>query len=349
MTETGMTLEELLGHKTRDKSEAKTTFLSGWRKRENAHRNTKTNELENTVTIWLHTRALFQARWTHKWPRIVDLVKTQSRAVWSQDLVCLESEAVLRRQYRRTRDGMRDTPPVICPTCLLLEQIRDSVKAGKLDWLTPIFKYEAGPDTVVLHAAGVYGGFSNPKMTPEEKAAMTAIGIYQTEGWKENSTAKCSYICRVVDNDHPEKGVQVSIELDSIGDAMKRRLADEIEGRGDVGNPMRNPYAIQWRFYPDEGDFRKKFSVVPMPKIQLTDEIKSLIVDTDPPPIEHLLKPCNMKNLRNSMEEHCLVDLDWDTVFGPVEALCDENGCYRPEGSKDDPEVSESDSDEIPF
>jgi hypothetical protein len=344
----GMTLDDFIGHKTRDKREdTKASYLSGWRKRENAHRN-KAGDLQNDVTVWLHTRALFAARWTHNWPKIVDLAKTQTRAVWTMDCLCLEDESTLRRQYRRDRDGNRDSPPVLCPVCLLNEEVRGLVKAGKIKWTDVLFRYEAGKDVKELHSGGLYGAYGKQNLTDDERKELAAAEIYPKEAWKENAVAKCNYVCRVVDNDHPEKGVQISIELDSIGDAMKRKLAAEIEGRGDVGNPMLNPYALQWRYYPEEADFRKKFDVIPMPRIALTDEVRSLITEVDPPSIEHLMTPRNMKMLRASMEQHCLFELNWDAIFGPAEKFCDENGVFV-DPKKVDAPLPDQDSDEIPF
>ena len=347
---TGMTLDDFIGHKTRDKKDDRATYLSGWRKRDVSRRN-ESGDLENTVTVWLHTRATFNARWTHQWPRIVDLQRTQTLAVWNQDVVCLEPETVLRRQYRRTRDGDRETPPAICPHCLMIEEVRSLVASGKLSWTAELFRYEAGSDSKVIHAGGLYNAYGRPNLTPEEKAELASARISPKEAWKENAMAKCSYVCRVVDNDHPEKGIQISIEPDSVGDAMKRKLAAEIEGRGDVGNPMLNPYALRWKYYPDEADFRKKYDVIPMPRIELSDEIQSLITEVDPPSVDHLMAPPNMKTLRASMEQHCLYDLDWDAIFGPVELFCDENGVYRPDGEVDEEEGhgADADDDDVPF
>lgn len=349
----GMTLEDFLGHKTRERSDfAKATYLSGWRKRENAVRN-KAGDLENSVTVWLSTKALFQARWAHSWPKIMDLKKTNSRAVWMQDFVCLEPESVLRNQYKRERDtGKRVVPPTTCPHCLLLEQVRDHVREGRLNWTDVLFKYEAGDDVKELRAGGIYGAFSSQKLTDAEKAQMAAARIYQKDAWKENANAKCNYICRVVDNDHPEKGIQISIELDSIGDAMKRKLAEEIEGRGEAGNPMLHPYPLRWKFYPDETDFRKKFAVVAMTAIKPTDEILRLITEEEPPSIDHLTTPGNMRALRASMEEACLHNevMDWDAIFGPVEAFCDADGRYQAPGTTHDTDPPPADDgDDLPF
>lgn len=351
---TGMTLDQFLGHKTRDKNDDRAARLSNWRKDENAKRN-QLGDRECSVLVWLHTQATFQARWIHQWPGIVELKKTNTRAVWSRDFVCLEDEATLRSQYKR-RDGERVNPPKICPHCLLTEAVRKGVVKGDFKWTDPLFVFETEDDKKVLHAGGIYGAFKSQKLTDVEKAEMAAAKISPKDAWKEIAMAKCTYVCRVVENDHPEKGIQVAVEIDSIGDAMKRKLFEEIQGRGDQGNPMINPYALKWSYYPDEADFRKRYSVIPMPIVKLSDDVRELICNTPPPSVDYLMKPANMKVLRASMEEYCVTDkLDWDAIFGPVEKFCDENGVYHDPNASQSTETDETpsdednDSDQLPF
>lgn len=351
---TGMTLEQFLGHTTREKSDAKTARLKGWRDPKNA----KKNELgmrECSVTVWLHTQATFQARWAHQWPKIIDMQKSQTRVVWMQDFACLEDESVLRAQFKR-RDGVRTNPPKVCPHCLMLEAVRAGVARGDFKWTDKLFRFETdGPKDNLkeLTAGGMCGYFGKKDMSDAEKAEIRAAGIYLTDIWKEKVVAKCEYVCRVVDNDAPEKGCQIAIEIDSIGDAMKRKLFNEIRALGDDGNPLLNPYALMWVVYPDEDDPRKKYDVIALPRLKLSPEIKELITEVPPPEVDYLFKPCNMKVLRASMEEHCLTDkLDWDAIFGPVEKFCDANGVYHSKSEVSDtdpPPAGDVDSDDIPF
>lgn len=319
MSEHAMTLDEFLGHRASD-SGSDTTFLR-WTKRQPPR-----------VDTWLHTRAPILALWQHNWPRIVERTSETGEKyfeIWGGNWNCWESEVVLRRQYFRDKEtGERKTPPTICPHCLLIERLHGAVDAGELSWTDAVFAFSVGSDSDrVLHAGGLFNAFGKQDLTQDELDELKKARIFRKEAWKENAMAKCNYVLRVVDNDTPSNGVQVSIEGSGLGDKLKAAIKDRMTSAGpEAGNPMRSPYCIRWEHHPEELRFDQKHRAIPMERIALTPQIRKLIVDDPPPDISRLIKPGNPKLLRASMEQHwCGPEgiVDWNEIFGQCEAAFD--------------------------
>lgn len=315
---TAMSLDEFLGHSSRGGG-GDTNFLR-WTKKQ-----------PPAVNTWLHTRAPIVALWQHNWPRIVtrkDQQTGQERLeVWGGTWNCWEAEAILKRQYFREKDtGLRKAPPQVCPHCMLEELLRQLVDSRRLSWVAPIFRFDVGdPQTArVLHAGGLYNAYGKKDITQGEIEELNQARIYRTESWKENAMAKCNYVFRLVDNDDPAGGIQVTTETTGLGDKVKGAIRDRMTSMGsEAGNPMRSPYCIRWEHHPNEQQFDQKYRAVPMDRVQLTEQVRQLIVDDSPPDISHLTRPGNVATLRSVMEQrYCGPQgmIDWDAVFGPAEA-----------------------------
>ncbi|MDE2099195.1 MAG: hypothetical protein KGL39_18215 [Patescibacteria group bacterium] len=319
-----MSLADFLGHKTRETG-SKSAFLNGSWKDEISRNEQGVKEAH--LDVWLHTKSLFTAVWRHNWPQVFQK-QDGTRNLYNSRMRCLESESTLRRQYFRS-NGRREAPPTICPHCLLIENVRQLVESGQLDWKEVLFRFTVDGNTIELHAGGIYNGFK--KANDEQKKELAAAGIYLKEAWKENCMAACSYVFPVVVAGKEEDGIMISVEKDSLGDAFKRTLANQIESRKAKGNPLLNPYPLRWKYYPDEENPNKRYDVLPLIDEEPSPEVLQLIVDTDPPEdqIAKVLDPPNMKSLRAAMEQYCTYDLNWDAIFGPVEKYCDENGNYH--------------------
>lgn len=247
-----MNIQEFMNHSNRG---GKRQYLKDWKK-----------EPPHAITVWLSTTAPILALWRHSFCKVVPKenpqTKEKTREVWTDRLVCFESEEVLKEQYLRDKDsGERVYPPVLCPICKMLEWLRASAKAGKLDsregeawmvdtapgptrgqlvrrpgdgWLRPIFKFE-GTDpskTKFLHAGGMYKAFGNKKMGDEDKRAMAAVAqiyggpLYQRFAWTEDLVAKLEYALTIVNNDDAAKGCQIAIEANLLGDKLKKAMQD---------------------------------------------------------------------------------------------------------------------------
>lgn len=312
----GLDLDSFLDHSTGSKGSG--VFLRKW-----------TQEEPNKITIWLHTRATFIPRWSHNIPRVVTRTDRDTQEVkqevWFGSFVCWEKEFVLKKQFYRDADGEREYPPEICPMCKLVEFVHLAIKRGDLLWTDPFLQF-VGDDpskTKILHAGGLANHFREPRKTPftkEQKTELREAGIQIGEAWRENAYSRCQYVFSVVDNAHPENGCQATTEAEALGNAMKAKIKDQMEALGrDAGNPLKNPVAFLWE-YDETKNFDKRYRVVAMPLIPLTDDIKELIVDNDPPDLTEYMTPGNVQALRAQLEAACLIDgVPWDDIFGAAE------------------------------
>ncbi len=349
MSNDSMGLDEFIGHTT---SGGRNNYLKGWKK-------------QGFVECWLHKQASFVALWRHQLPIVRAFedrdTKAITRRIWSQNWKCWEPENILTDQRKRDKKtGKREAPPMICPVCLLLEDIYQRVHAGKIiaahaaeaksaeeqtalreEWkkqralsiVTPVFKFEVDdPELsesercVVLTAGGMCDLFKPDKLTDAEKAQLKKAHIRLDEAWKESAIAKCSYVFTVVDNAHPEAGVQIAIEASLLGEKVKQAIVAERKRLGrDDGNPLKNPYPIRWEHHPKEREVQKKYQAFALSTVganarPLTDAIRELI-EGDPPSIENLKRNGNATSLRVQLEHAALVPFDWDALFSQAEKL----------------------------
>ena len=307
-----MTLNDFLGHKTREGG----NYLKKWQKRQPPR-----------IDLALHTTAPMAALWQHGKPRVQEVRRDGSdpvREAWGGTANCIEQESVLRSQYRRASEtDERETPPRVCPVCILIETVRTMVRQGKLGFTQPIFRW-VGDDpqkAITVSAAGMWNGYQDEKfMTREQVVEMRKAGVKKSEAWRENMMAKCNYVFVIADIDDPQSGAMITTETTAVGDAMRRAIRDRMTQLGeDDGNPFLNPVAFRWEHFPNEPEFGKKYKVLPMPKLDLAEVLP--IIKGDPPAIEHIVKAPNFALLRADYEQACLVDLPWDDIFGPAEDI----------------------------
>jgi hypothetical protein len=288
-----LALDDFLGHET--KSGGGSQFLRGWRKRSPAR-----------VDVFLHRKSNIIALWQHNVPRIYEKKledKSIQRRVFGGSWNCLESEDVLKKQYRRERDtGERTVPPVICPVCRMMEAFRGAYRENQIGFAEPLFRWEGDDpkETQVVTFGGMCNLYGSDKLEDEEKAAMVKAKVLKSEAWKENLYSKCNYLFVVVDVDNPNDGVQVAVETTSLGDHVKECIRDQMTSLGeDEGNPILKPYALRWEHNPSAVEFGKKYKCVAMPRIAMTNQIDQLI-NSDPPELENIIKPGNITTLRAS-------------------------------------------------
>lgn len=306
----GMGLDEFLGHTStaRGGGRAKT---AKWKDRTPPQMDT-----------WLHTRGKIIALWKHGWQRLVEREEDGRKVllVWSADFNCWEPEAVLKKQYQRYDDGRRKVPPTTCPMCLVNEYIRDQVRTGKLSWTAPVFEFKGTEDRQVLTAGGMCKLFDAKDLTRGQLDELRRAGIRRDEAWKQNTQAKCSYVFQIVDNDDLDAGVQVAIETTALGYAVKDTIREQMEGLGEQeGNPLRTPYAIRWKYRPDEVEFAKKYAALALPKLRLEPKVRELIYDAALPDLQPFIERGNPEGLRAIMEKTALIAFPWDQLFEPAD------------------------------
>lgn len=308
-----LSLDEFVSHKSNERGASASRKSLIWKKRAPI----PPAKLPG-LTAWLHTQASIEAVWRHPWARLVERERDgeQTREVWSDEFVCHESEAVLRRQYRRGDDGKRVAPPEVCPLCRVIDYVHGQVTDGSLDWTDPVFVFDAD-EPRVFTAGGICNMFGRD-LTADQKRELRAAKINLREAFKQNVIAKCSYIFTVVDHDRPEDGVQVCVEPTSLGDSVKGVIRMQMEGAEDErqGNPLINPYAIRWEYDENEPEFGKKYRAFAYPRARLTDEVRALIVDSPAPSLAAWTTPGDVDRLRLSMEAAAKIDLPFDRLFG---------------------------------
>jgi hypothetical protein len=124
----------------------------------------------------------------------------------------------------------------------------------------------------------------------------------------------------VVDNDDVKAGVQIAVENSSVGDhtkvAIRSAMQDKPRGLGkEMGNPLRNPWCIEWQSHPESKEPGKKYAAVRLPEMPLSREVARLIDETEPPDIEGLTMPPAWASVRATLERAALVDMPWDDWF----------------------------------
>lgn len=333
----GMSLADYMNHSNR--SGGKKSYLSGWKSKD-----------PYAVTVWLSTRSSIYTLWRHGFQRVEPRenkeTKEKTLEVWSNKLVCRETEENLKRMYWRDKNtGEREYPPEVCPHCLMIEDVYQRVHAGEIDWLEPLFKFE-GTDpskTVFLHAGGLYNAFGSKDLDADDKKAMAAVSkerggpVYAKNAWKENNQPKMEYVYCVVNHEDVGAGVQIAIEASLLGDKMKTEIAKAMKRNGEeAGNPILHPYAFEWRYDPSDGiAFDKKYEVTALDKVRLTPAIEKLIRDTAPPDLTQLLDKFNLKSHRAALERYAFgvgKKLPFDSYF--EKALAAEAEASRPEPAR---------------
>ena len=308
-----LALDDFLGHET--KSGGSSQFLRGWRKRK-----------PPIVDVFLHRKSGIIALWQHNVPRVYEKKLDgggKELRVFGGSWNCLESEDVLKKQYRREKDtGERTVPPVMCPVCRTMEFFRAAYREGAIGFAEPLFKFvgDDPKETQLLTFGGMCSLYGSDYLSDEEKEVVKNE-VSLKEAWKENINAKCNYLFVVVDADNHKDGVQIAVETTSLGDHVKECIRNQMTSLGeDDGNPILNPYALRWEHNAEAKEFGKKYKCIAMPKIALTKEVEALI-NSEPPDLENIVRPGNVTTMRASLEGHYIgpVEVDWDGIFGPAE------------------------------
>jgi hypothetical protein len=319
-----LNLDEYLGHSS--SSFNRSSFLKGW----------KSNKPPQ-IDVWLHTRAPFAALWQHN----VAMVKSWEdkdthqpvRAIWGQEFNCWEEESVLLDQYKTDRHtGERETPPVICPICKMREWVRQMVHARELDILQPIFHFaiedgchpKSDPERII-YAGAMIGQMKKDKLSEADlkRIKEAKINIGGDDGvWRDNYAAKCNYVFVVVDNDNPDKGIQIAVETTALGEKMKSAIGHRIKRTRskEKGSPFLNPCPFRWEYHEKEQEFNKKYDAVELEMDEIPEAVRELIVDVDPPNLEKICRVGDAVSLRIMLEQFAAIEMPFDDFFADAEA-----------------------------
>jgi hypothetical protein len=287
---------------------------------------------DGSVTIWLHKHLAPKRVWRHGLKRIVLPTKDKPAAIWTDRYVCLEQEDVLKDQYRFERlTGRRQVAPRVCPNCLFGEYVRGLILTGKIHWLDPVLKYETDEESIIICAQGLIGYPKPDKLSDEQKRELRAAGVTGNTSWQEDQRPKLNWIFTAVEHKHPEKGIQIDIETQALGDRVRKQIKKAMEvadlkepGAGWKGNPLLNPYPIKFS-YNDAKDvpFGDKYDATALEGISPSEEILALL-DSEPPrdAVERLMQHPDLASLRKNLEQHTLIPgVPWDQIFSPAYEL----------------------------
>lgn len=294
--------------------------------------NWKKSKDENTgeLLAWLHTMAPIKVVYRHNWYRVKEIEDRETKAkrleVYSDRFVSHEPEALLKaRKWRYSSKQDRSYPaPLKCPFDRMLELVFTAVQAGHLSWVEPVFAFTGsdGGDRkthdVVLHAAGIYGGYGEKNMPPNKIIELRKAGIRRDEAWAEDLRPKVAYILSVIDHEHPENGVKLLIEGEALKRAFTKAIGDERKRMRKADDSPVGPNARPYPFlftYDKTLDFADRYSVTAMSD-DLSPQIRELIYSRETiPDLKDFTTPGDPEALLASIEEHALVKLDWGSCF----------------------------------
>ncbi len=241
---------------------------------------------------------------------------------------CRDGNAVGLELIEKRRPGLKD---------LTSEDVdavdAELLKRGLMWFLSPLFEFRGNirdwrtkavvADRKILHAGGIFNAFGNKNLSPEWKALMAKVSrerggpIFSKNAFQQNSQAKCEYLYVVVDNEHPERGLQIAIETSLLGDKMKTEIAKRMKSMGrEKGNPILHPYAFEWKNDRTEGQsFDKLYDATALETMKPTAAIEKLIRDTAPPDTSRDTAKFNLRTHRARLEKYAapagkLLDLD---------------------------------------
>ena len=292
---------------------------------------------DHAATVWLHPQASILGLWRHPFQKIYvredKATNVTTKEVSYDPLLCWEAPEVNESQNWRDREtGRREKPPVVCPICLMVEHLHALVADRKLDWRTPLFRFE-GTDpskTKVYHVGGVTGLFNNRKLSDAQKMELGGnlpdgtpdpkwpparwLGpIYLNRAFMQDIRPGLEYVFTIVDNDDVGKGVQVTFEKKSIGDKTlevnlksikEARTPSDPEGR--AGDILVSPYAIRWEYNDQASEPSKIYDAMKMGRTPMTPAIQRLF-QSPPPDVSKHAERFNLKTIRARLEQHLIL------------------------------------------
>jgi len=323
---------DLDGFITHSGSSSGAGFLERWRD-------------DGEIDVWLHPKAGVAAVWSHSWPRVdpgrAKDGKPATPRVRTSRFNCIEREAVLKKQrYRIDETDAREFPPLTCPLCRTIEWVRAQIHAKRLSWVEPLFSFDAGDpeaDPTVILAGGWCGLFqkAKEKYSHDELVELKRAGVARDEAFMMNGYARLQYLLRVIPHADPGEAAVLAYEAQALGDKLKKVIRTRMEDLKEKGDPRTYPVAFRWK-YDENENFSDRYDVLAVTSLAITPEVRAAM-DAAPPSIEEQLAPGNVRLLRASMEEHCLIQgVPWDELFGPAERALDEQAGDEPAEEGDD-------------
>jgi hypothetical protein len=284
---------------------------------------------DGRVTAFLHPLSPIYPVWRHNWFEVAEVEDKETgdktRKVFARRFVCHERELINKKsRFRDKKTGEREYPPEVCPMDMMLDQVVQLVRKGKLKWTDPVFRFEGDdPDSeynVTLTAAGLYGGYRG-ELTKEQVAELRRAHIDRREAWREDVRSKLSYIFQVISVASPGDGIVTMIEPAMLADRMKSEIGKVMKRKGrEGGDPTLHPYPLEIVWNKDEEDISKTYDVTALedpPSAEVLEHFKQ-----KPESIDQYTAPGDCVWLLASMREACQLAeglLDFDAIFAAAE------------------------------
>lgn len=140
------------------------------------------------------------------------------------------------------------------------------------------------------------------------------------DAYQDNLTGKSEFILSIIPADEPEKGVCLTNEPWSIGQALAKRISNDLKEDGEDHHPERRP--VCYLFECDRSRTPVSYNVSRYEKAKLTPAIEKLWAGP-PPDVEQFTKRGDPKQLRDAMEAAYVYEdsIPWDEIFGPSIAI----------------------------
>jgi hypothetical protein len=326
--------------------------------------------------------------WRHSIPSIVVVEKKGEEPfahVWSRPHTCHETPEVLEKMYWREEKGNpraeRTAPVERCGVCKLVEwawqqcwawldthkwvAAKDDdgkrrggkwveVAKGKGEGLDPcatVFDLTGDDERerTLVHLGGLCGLFGRKEIPDDLEKALKARGIFVKDAWKEKIVAKPMSVMLIVANDKPENGVVISEETKELGEKMKEKIVEMLDGQDmDI---QKRPYCMRWS-YDRSAQMGKQYKVTPMLKIKPTSRVLGLIRG-EAPDLDDVTEPFNQQQMRATLERHCKLEgVPWAELFpsSEQEKKWAAEAAEDAEAADDEPEEDDSaddDEDEV--
>lgn len=210
------------------------------------------------------------------------------------------------------------------PFLKMLEWIRGQILAEKIDWLDPVFEFDAADSDAVKIRAGALLGVYPAKLDDledeRERERFKKLKINLRESYKESSRVRLQYGFVVVKNDAPEDGVRIALESETIGTLVKRIYKDrKVAFKGDSQKAdLIRKVCLQWE-YDKRKSFSDMYHVVALTEEKTSDEVLAVFAryDEDPPDLERLRGQSNVAELERAFRDHWVhaEQPPWDELF----------------------------------
>jgi len=184
-------------------------------------------------------------------------------------------------------------PAQNCPVCRAIDVISDD---GTVDDDAIVWKVDIG--------------------NKQKNRASTKLDFCNLQGgdWRGSFKPRAQYVVVVINAEKPDKGLQIDVEPQSLGDSLMKLIKNEIEGNGpEMGDPRINPYGFKFTYDSDAAP-KDKYDAFTYRRAEVSEEVIELL-SKPALDIDDYIDPGDSKTLRKIMEAHFKADLDLDELF----------------------------------